>query len=205
MDKYYSEFLKTPIYQNWDKKDRMSIIYSPEMFTAFMKFYKMQTGKKLIIDSVNDMTLSRRDAMDRCIGLGKQFISHFDKIYKNKNSDDINHWIMEMNTFYKKVKEIKLKESNDEILSGDLRDWFFNAGANVKDFMKNSTYEEEKLYDNFVNKVINSNNIKSSLKEINIIDSIKDAISTKKIYKVNGCYVAAKDAIDAVKKYNETK
>ena len=54
MDDIYIAFLKTPVYQNWPKKDDMDIIYSETMFTEFMKFFKKKTGKDLITDSVKD-------------------------------------------------------------------------------------------------------------------------------------------------------
>ena len=128
-----------------------------------------RAGNARIVDSdINDMALSRTDAMDRCISLGKRFIEHFDKIYKNRNSQDVQHWMSEMSGWLKSVRQIKLKQTNDYILSGDLRDWFFTAGANPRDFMKNPNYEEEKTYNDFVEKLIRGNDIKSAL---NIKDS----------------------------------
>lgn len=116
-----------------------------------------------------DMALSRSDAMDRCISLGKKFIEHFDKIYKNPKSRDVNHWINEMNAWFQKVKEIKLKESNKPILNGNLRDWFFTAGANPQDFMNNPTYKECEDYDKFTEEILKGKNITSSLKNCLII------------------------------------
>ena len=126
----------------------------------------------------NDMALSRTDAMDRCISLGKKFIQHFDKIYRNPKSSAKDHWISEMNSWYKSVKEIKLKQSNDYILSGELRDWFFTAGANPQDFMINPTNEEIKLYDEFTNKILNGNNINNILKGALIMNN-KDSVVSK--------------------------
>ena len=107
--------------------------------------------------------------MDRCISLGKKFIEHFDKIYKNPKSRDVNHWINEMNAWFQKVKEIKLKESNKPILNGNLRDWFFTAGANPQDFMNNPTYKECEDYDKFTEEILKGKNITSSLKNCLII------------------------------------
>lgn len=122
-----------------------------------------------INDSVKDMSLSRRDAMDRCIGLGEQFIAHFDKIYKNPKDINVNHWAKEMNSWYQSVKKIKLKENNKEILKGDLRDWFLTAGANPQDFMKNPEYEELQAYDEFSEKLLSGIDVLSALKNCSII------------------------------------
>ena len=72
MDKIYKEFLKTPIYQNWENKNNMDIIYSQVMFEAFMNFFKMKTGRKLITDAkVND----------------SEFDEYFDFLYLNTKYD----------------------------------------------------------------------------------------------------------------------
>ena len=120
-----------------------------------------ELNKWLLSDSINDMALSRTDAMDRCIALGKRFIEHFDKMYHG-DKQTANHWLSEMDSWYKQVKQIKLKENNKEILKGDLRDWFFTAGANPQDFMTNPDYEELKAYDEFVEKVLTTNNVKGA-------------------------------------------
>ena len=114
------------------------------------------------------MALSRTDAMDRCINLGKKFIEHFDKIYKEPKAQARNHWEGEMQNWLNSVKQIKLKSTNDVILNEDLRDWFFTAGANPQDFMKNPTNEELKTYDNFITTLVNGNKVKNALIIVNI-------------------------------------
>lgn len=120
------------------------------------------------IKKVRDMALSRADAMDRCINLGKKFIEHFDKIYKEPKSQAHNHWEGEMQNWLNSVKQIKLKSTNDIILNGDLRDWFFTAGANPQDFMKNPINEELKIYDNFTTNLINGYKVKNALINVGI-------------------------------------
>ena len=120
------------------------------------------------IKKIRDMALSRADAMDRCINLGKKFIEHFDKIYKEPKSQARNHWEGEMQNWLNSVKQIKLKSTNDIILNGDLRDWFFTAGANPQDFMKNPTNEELKIYDNFITNLVNGNKVKTALNSVGI-------------------------------------
>ena len=52
MDDIYKEFTKTSDFQNWELKNSMDIIYSENMFTKFMEFFKRKTGKTLITDSI---------------------------------------------------------------------------------------------------------------------------------------------------------
>ena len=73
-----------------------------------------------------------------------------------------------MQNWLNSVKQIKLKSTNDVILNGDLRDWFFTAGASPQDFMKNPTNEELKTYDNFITNLVNGNKVKNALIIVNI-------------------------------------
>lgn len=143
-----------------------------------------RAGIAHIVDSVNDMALSRTDAMDRCISLGKKFIEHFDKVYKNPNDSARNHWLSEMNTWWKSVKEIKLKNTNKPPLNGEYRDWFFTAGANPEDFMKAPTYMESKSYDDFVNVLLNGANMESAVKRIKFTDKLVES-SSKEAFNKN--------------------
>lgn len=116
-----------------------------------------RAGNARIVDTaVLDMALSRADAMDRCISLGKKFISHFDKIFKSPKDDAVQHWQGEMKGWFNSVKEIKLKSTNKPILNSELHDWFFTAGADAKDFMQNPSNEEIELYDKFITKCLSS-------------------------------------------------
>ena len=115
---------------------------------------------------LNDMALSRTDAIDRCISLGKNFIEHFDKIYNNPDSEAFNHWAKEMKGWLNQVKEIKLKPKNNYILKGQLRDWFFTAGAVPEDFMLNPTDKEIQMYDNFCEELLSGKDIYEVLNEL---------------------------------------
>lgn len=143
-----------------------------------------RAGIARIMDSINDMALSRTDAMDRCISLGKKFIEHFDKVYKNPNDSARNHWLSEMNTWWKSVKEIKLKNTNKPPLNGEYRDWFFTAGANPEDFMKAPTYMESKSYDEFVSALLNGANMESAVKRIKFTDKLVES-SSKEAFEKN--------------------
>ena len=109
-----------------------------------------------------DMALSKSDAIDKCISLGKQFIKHFDKVYNNSNSRDVEHWLGEMIGWLKTVKSYKLKSTNDYLTDTQLFDWFFTAGANAEDFMRNPTLEESKDYSKFITKVLSTGTIKKT-------------------------------------------
>lgn len=106
--------------------------------------------------SLSDMALSRTDAMDRAISLGRQFIKHFDKIYKNPKDNAVEHWKSEMRTWFGDVKSIKLKSNHQPLLNSEIHDWFLTAGAEAQDFMKSPTQEEINAYDKFATEVLSS-------------------------------------------------
>lgn len=130
-----------------------------------------------------DMALTRQDAIDRCISLGKKFIEHFDKIYNNRNNNAFNHWAKEMKTWLNQVKEIKLKPKNNYILNGQLRDWFFTAGAAPEDFMLNPDDKELQMYDSFCEKLLSGKDIYNALNELFELN-IKDSYDYDEICKV---------------------
>lgn len=107
--------------------------------------------KLLFEQSLNEMAMSRTDAIDRCENLGKQFIIHFDKVYNESDKEVRFHWESEMNNFWGKVKDIKLKGNKNSLSFSNLYDWFFTACQNVEDFMSSADKEtEEEVYNNFV-------------------------------------------------------
>jgi hypothetical protein len=146
--------------------DKSYYIYADSQEHAVKKLRDAQAKR------ISDMALSRADAMDRCISLGKRFIEHFDKVYKEPNSQARGHWSGEMQGWLNSVRQIKLKTTNDAILDGDLRDWFFTAGANPQDFMTSPTSEELKVYDKFTTSVINGNSVVSALNSVGIKDEL---------------------------------
>lgn len=113
-----------------------------------------------------DMAMQRNDAIDRCIKLGEKFIEHFHKIYKNPSDINVNHRAGEMQGWLNSVKKIKLKESKDFILNGDLYDWFYTAGSSPDVIVPEMDHNELKIYDKFVMKCLINNNVKNSIKEV---------------------------------------
>ena len=114
------------------------------------------------IFKLRDMALSRADAMDRCIHLGRRFIEHFDKIYKDPKSRDRKHWEDEMQNWWKEVNRIVLKSTKKKPLDGEYRDWFFTAGENPESIMKSPSYEELEAYDKFTKDILNGMNVRKA-------------------------------------------
>lgn len=142
-----------------------------------------RAGNARIVDTaIYDMALSRADAMERCISLGKRFIEHFDKIYKNPNDSSVQHWKGEMKGWLDSVKEIKLKNTNKPLLNTELHDWFFTAGANVGDFIRNPIGDEVRAYDKFILDCM-SMGLDSAFK--NIKYEVTDSMKTRDELTVN--------------------
>lgn len=119
-----------------------------------------------MIERLNEMALSQSDAIRICMSLGRNFVKHFDKIYKEKDSECVNHWISEMSAWYNEVKEIKLKSTKKSILSGKLRDWFFTFGAEPEDVIGEENTEELEIYDKFCNEVLSGKSVSDSIRSI---------------------------------------
>lgn len=83
-----------------------------------------------------------------CFDLGKQFITHFHKVYQDilkGNYTDYMHHCREMQGWWNKVKDIRYKHNKKLITDDNLIDDFFTCGAISEDFLsKNEAY----IYDN---------------------------------------------------------
>lgn len=122
--------------------------------------------KLLESETLNEMAFSRSDIIDKCIGKGKMFIKHFHKIYQNPKDENFKHWSGEMKGWFNDVKDYRLKPTNREILDGELRDWFFTAGATYETFIKDANEDEIISYDKFCSSLIsNKNNFDSILEK----------------------------------------
>ena len=109
---------------------------------------------------VNEQTMTQRDAMDRCISLGNQFIEHFDKIYNDKNEDANKRRAQEMQEYLEQVNRIKLTHNNRFIPFDKKIDWFFTAGSDA-DTLFDDVRESEKFDDFFALVAVNNDVIKS--------------------------------------------
>lgn len=160
-----------------------------------------RAGITKIVDSkrrFRDMVMTRPNAIDLCLSLGKQFIKHFHKIYTRKDDISLKGWVHEMATWFNKVSSIKLKSDNKPLNDNCLRDWFFHAGAYPEDIVP-MTEKELNDYNKFVYNLLNSRNVKESLRLTLKIDDtkMKDTISIEKIIEE----IKAKGISYLVKKY----
>lgn len=110
------------------------------------------------IKILNEMALKRKDAVDHCCSLGKQFVDHFHKcMIEGASSDDFSHHCTEMQAFWDKVKFIVLKPSSKLINFDDLINWFFTYGSDVEHVIKKEYQDTyEKLYLQLLNDRENS-------------------------------------------------
>lgn len=151
---------------------------SPEYAEEYSKFFAKDTNTSIksevsdkntiyapIVDeatiNIDDMSISRADALEKCQNLGKKFIQHFDKVYKNPDSPSKHHWLSEMQAWYQNIKDIKLKGVDKPLLKQQLIDWFFTAQTNASDYMINPTYAENQAYEEFYLKLLNGSDIYS--------------------------------------------
>ncbi len=116
---------------------------------------------------IQDMTMSRRQAMNRAMDLAPRFVEHFNKIYNNKSSIDINHWASEMQAWLNQILGIKLKETKKQLSLQEKMDWFFTNGSDSQTLFKDQS--EAMIYDDFVDLVAVNNDVKKSLNEIGLL------------------------------------
>lgn len=117
---------------------------------------------------ITEMALSRKDAMNRALDLSEKFVEHFDKIYNDIDNKAINHWASEMQAWINSVLKIVLKESSKPLSLQQKMDWFFTAGSDSETLFDNVT--EAEVYNDFVNLVAISNDVKSALRELGLME-----------------------------------
>ena len=207
MDKIYKEFLKTPIYQNWENKNNMDIIYSQVMFEAFMNFFKMKTGRKLITDAkVNDENIKDKESanvrkaieiLEGSIATSEGYELKPDKMLLGYSK--IPHPISKL--VYNRLVELGYgkgsKGNNVNVIKTDmtfreLLDYSYPYKVEVVQTNERGKY---KIYGNEAQRLINSLKSDGYLK-----DSISDS-QPQKIFKVNDKFIVAKDRYEAIRKY----
>lgn len=114
---------------------------------------------------IKEMAITRSDAIDKCISLGKQFISHFDKIYSDPNNIDVEHWSKEMQTWYNSINEIMLKNNHKYLTIPQKIDWFFEFGSSYEDYFNEDKDKIEK-YEDLINYILKF--------DMSVLDSIKE-------------------------------
>ena len=121
---------------------------------------------KIIKEStLNEMAYSRIDAMDRCASLGKEFIIHFDKIYKNPTDGSLNHWCGEMQAWFDKMDEMKLKSTNKKLTRAKRNDWFYSYGNTWESFF-NENETEISTYEEFIDELEKSKSVFDSINKV---------------------------------------
>lgn len=116
---------------------------------------------------IQDMAMSRRQAMNRAMDLAPRFVEHFDKIYNNKSSIEVNHWASEMQVWLNQILGIKLKETKKQLSLQEKMDWFFTNGSDSETLFKDQG--EAMVYDDFIEKVAFNNDVKKSLNDIGLL------------------------------------
>lgn len=112
----------------------------------------ISTLNSLQEEYLEEMALSRKDAIIKCTGIGQRFVEHFDKIYNAEpNNENVAHWKTELAGFWGQIKDMKLKPDSKFLSFQNLMDWFFTAGQDAEDFFKaeDKNAESEK-YDDFI-------------------------------------------------------
>lgn len=112
---------------------------------------------------ITEMSMSRRDAINRCCSLGELFIEHFDKVYNNQLSNYTNGWCKEMQTWYNDVSSITLKPNSKTLNIVNYWDWFFTHGSDFEDIFDE---KESDLYALFCHDLLTTNDVRKSFKNI---------------------------------------
>ena len=103
-----------------------------------------------------EQAIARNDLVLSCLSLGRQFISHFKKILRNQDNQElVHHWCSEMQSFYDDVKDARLK-SNKKIVSKEfLYEYFFLKGSGLSDQFSNE--EEAEMYQCVIDLILYNN------------------------------------------------
>ena len=122
---------------------------------------------------LTEMALKRSDAIITCMGLGKKFIEHFNKIYKETlktpiDMKNIPNWVVELTAFFGEVRGIRLKSNKKPLSNINIEDWFFTGGGNLEDFFIDE--KEIKKYKDFCTELLDSNDLKHSIEKIFNLD-----------------------------------
>lgn len=117
-------------------------------------------NEKLVTDNMACFNTARQDSIDKCITLGKRFVSAFEKWYdeNDKQKSTFNflakNMLSYMKGLYRSANKIILHTLHRKALHGEMWDWFFSAGGDFRDFLKNPTEEKIVFYDNMVTQIL---------------------------------------------------
>lgn len=116
---------------------------------------------------IEDMAMSRQQAMDRVTDLAPRFVKYFDKICQCPWSMGCTHWVNKMQVWLDQILGIKLKETNKPLSLQQKMDWFFTNGSDSETLFKDQG--EAMVYDDFIEKVAFNNDVKKSLSDVGLL------------------------------------
>lgn len=118
---------------------------------------------------LNELAFDKSKIADKCYDLGQQFVSHFDKIYKEDNNETKKHHAAEMQNWYDQVKDLRFKGTNKKINVKQLFDWFFMPNVVVAVDLFNND-DEAYSYIEFSDLVLDEDySIYDALEELGLI------------------------------------
>ena len=109
------------------------------------------------------MAYGRREAVNRCGDLGRQFVSHFIKTMKSPHSSDFHHHCLEMQTWWNDVSELVLKSTKKKLTKTQLIDWFFTKGSLVEIIIPE---EFQNQYKTLIKDLLSGRSVEESMKEL---------------------------------------
>ena len=119
--------------------------------------------------SLDEQAMTRRDALNRCMDLGVQFVGHFDKIYNDNNEGTVRHHASEMQGWLEQVYKLRLKPNGKGISIDKKFDWFFTSGSDIESLFGNPT--EAEVYGDFIESIVSTNNVFDSLVAVGLLPS----------------------------------
>lgn len=138
--------------------------------------------KQVNEEKLDEMAMSRADAIDKCMSLGKQFVEHFDKIYNENDEATIKHHGEEMQGFLNQILDIKLKENHKPLNEKQIYDYFITCGKLPIDLFDNET--EASVYDEFSNDLLDEDkDVLEALKRIELLaESVNESFDEFPIF-----------------------
>lgn len=102
---------------------------------------------------LDEMAISKSEAIASCMQLGTEFYEHFHKVYVGGIEDvDFKHHCKEMYNWYNSVRKIVLKSNKKPINNDQIYRWFFLAGS--ESYILFQDTNEVDAYEEFIQKLL---------------------------------------------------
>lgn len=86
---------------------------------------------------ISEFADSQQSIIANCTNLGTQFAHHFNKIMdEGTESQYFSYHCNELQNFFNQINNVKFKHNNKRLTIENLIDWFFTAGQNIEDVVK---------------------------------------------------------------------